>query len=150
VVCEISTKTIADPKIRLSLYRKISSARTSEQIDAIAEEFEDRFGIIPPETANLFWLIRLKNLLIKAGIESVSISSARTSLSVRKSSPVDIQEVMKKVAGPKSIRDPRVQITPDSKIVFQIPFEELKSHVFELENFLQQIAPKAFENPITR
>jgi hypothetical protein len=57
---------------------------------------------------------------------------------------------MKKVAGPKSIRDPRVQITPDSKIVFQIPFEELKSHVFELENFLQQIAPKAFENPITR
>jgi transcription-repair coupling factor (superfamily II helicase) len=150
VVCEISTKTIADPKIRLSLYRKISSARTSEQIDAIAEEFEDRFGIIPPETANLFWLIRLKNLLIRAGIESISISSTRTSLSVRKSSPVDIQEVMKKVAGPKSIRDPRVQITPDSKIVFQISFEELKSHVFELENFLQQIAPKAFENPITR
>jgi transcription-repair coupling factor (superfamily II helicase) len=150
VVCEISTKTVADPKVRLSLYRKISSAKTAEQIDALAEEFEDRFGIIPPETTNLFWLIRLKNLLIKAGIESVSISANRTSLSVRKSSPVDIQEVMKKVAGPKSIRDPRVQITPDSKIVFQIPFVELKSHVFELENFLQQIAPKAFENAVTR
>ena len=149
VICEISAKTIGDPKVRLSLYRKISSAKTPEQIDAISDEFEDRFGHIPPETSNLFWLIRMKNLLIKAGIESISVSSNRTSLTVRKSSPVDIHEVMKKVAGPKSIRDPRVQITPDSKIVFEIPFLELKSHVFELENFLQQIAPKAFENQKT-
>lgn len=145
VLCEISTKTVPDPKIRLSLYRKISSARTPEQIDSLTEEFRDRFGEIPAETDNLFWLIRLKNLLIRVGVDSLSITQGKSVFSVRKTSPIEIDSVMKKVAGPKGYRDPRVQLTPDSKIVFQIGFETLRSHVFELENFLQQIAPKAFE-----
>jgi transcription-repair coupling factor (superfamily II helicase) len=145
VVCEISAKVVSDPKVRLSLYRKIASAGTPARIDALSEEFKDRFGLIPAETENLFWLIRMKNLLLRAGIESLSVSGDRTSFSVRKSSPVGIDEVMKLVSGPKSFRDPRVQLTPDSKIVFKIPFEDMKSHVFELERFLQQIAPKAFE-----
>ncbi|MBU6153069.1 MAG: transcription-repair coupling factor [Bdellovibrionales bacterium] len=145
VVCEINPKTVPDSRTRLTLYRKISSARNSEQIDSFTEEFMDRFGEIPPETENLFWLIRIKNLLILAEIEALSITPAKTSLTVRKSSPVEINEVMKKVAGPKGHRDPRIQITPDSKIILQIPFENLKSHIFELENFLRQVAPKAFE-----
>jgi hypothetical protein len=81
-----------------------------------------------------------------AGIESLTITPERTTLGVRKSSPVEIDEVMKLVAGPKGIRDPRVQLIPDAKIVFQISFTDLKTHLFELEKLLQRIAPKAFEN----
>jgi transcription-repair coupling factor (superfamily II helicase) len=149
VVCEISSSTVSDPKLRLSLYRKISYAKTNAQIDALSEEFKDRFGEIPQETEDLFWLIRLKNLLIRTGVESLSANEVRTSMTVRKASPIEIDEVMKRVAGPKTIRDPRVQLTPDSKIVFKIPFKDLKSHLFELEKFLQEIAPKAFENQKT-
>jgi hypothetical protein len=95
-------------------------------------------------------LIRLKNLLKKTGVDALSATGQRTSLTVRKSSAIDSGEVMKLYAGPKSIRDDRVQITPDSKIVFQIPFVDVKSHLFELEGFLKKIAPKAFENAKTR
>jgi len=150
VVCEISPSTVPDANLRLSLYRKISSAGTDSRLDAITEEFRDRFGGIPPETTNLLWLIRLKNLLIRAGVDSLSVSSSRSVMTVRSSSHVETDEIMKLVAGPKSIRDPRVQLNPDSKIILAIPFHDLKSHFFELEKFLQRIAPKAFENAITR
>jgi transcription-repair coupling factor (superfamily II helicase) len=146
VVCEIGSSIIPDAKVRLSLYRKISMARTEAQVEAMETEFEDRFGKIPPETSNLFWLIRIKNLVKSAGIESLTIIPERTTLGVRKSSPVEIDEVMKLVAGPKGIRDPRVQLIPDAKILFQISFTDLKTHLFELEKLLQRIAPKAFEN----
>ena len=149
VVCEISTALVPDPKVRLSLYRRISMARTDERVDAIAEELRERFGALPEETSNLFWLIRLKNLLKRTGVEGLAVSASRTSFTVRKSSLIEIDEVMKLYAGPKTIRDPRVQLTPDSKIVFLIPFMDLKSHLFELEKFLGRIAPKAFDNRIS-
>ena len=145
-ICEISASLVPDSKLRLSLYRRISMARTDARIDALEEEFRERFGVIPTETENLFWLIRLKNLIKLCGIEGLAMSESRTSITVRKSSLIDIDEVMKLYAGPKSVRDPRVQLTPDSKIVLMIPFKDLKSHLFELEKFLHKIAPKAFEN----
>jgi transcription-repair coupling factor (superfamily II helicase) len=148
-VCEISSTLVPDAKLRLSLYRKISNARTPEMVDALFEEFRDRFGEVPMETENLFWLIRLKNLLKRAGIEQLSVTGERTSMTVRKTSQVDADEVMKIYAGPKTIRDPRVQLTPDSKILLTLPFFSLQSHLFELEAFLKKIAPKAFENAKT-
>jgi transcription-repair coupling factor (superfamily II helicase) len=148
-VCEINASLISDPKLRLSLYRKLSVARNDTQVDSLQEEFEERFGKLPEEAENLFWLIRLKNLLKLVGVEHLSISDSRSSLTVRKTSSVETGEVMKLYAGPKAMRDPRVQLTPDSKIVLQIPFVDLKSHLFELEKFLHKIAPKAFENAKT-
>jgi transcription-repair coupling factor (superfamily II helicase) len=150
VICEISNILVPDPKLRLSLYRKISNARTAEQVDLLHEEFKDRFGEVPEETENLFWLIRIKNLLKKSGVEHVSITGDRTILTVRKVSPVDPDEVMKVYTGPKSMRDSRLKLMPDSKLLLLLPFTSLRSHLFELEGFLKKIAPKAFEIKQTR
>jgi len=147
VVCEIDAELVPDPKLRLSLYRKLSNARSSAQIDALQEEFRDRFGKIPERTENLFWLIRLKNLLKQVGVEQLSVSASRVSITVRKSTAIDADEVMKLYVGPKGMRDPRVSLSPESKIVLQLPFESLRSHLFELDLFFQKIASKAFENP---
>ena len=118
-------------------------------MDLIREEFSDRFGEIPPETENLFALIRIKNLLKRVGADSLSVNALKTTFTVRKSTHVEIDEVMKLYTGPKGIRDPNVSLTPDSKIIYKVPFNSLQDHVFEIENFLKKIAPKAFENPKT-
>ena len=146
LICEISPLLISDDKTRLSFYRKLSNARSSSQVDALFEELKDRFGEIPEETQNLFWLIRLKNLLKQVGIELLSISPKRTSMTARKNTLIEVDEVMKLYAGPKSVRDPRVSLTPDSKIVLNVTLESLQSHLFELETLFKKIAPKAFEN----
>ena len=149
VVCEINQKLVGDAKLRLSLYRKLSNAKNDPQVDLIREEFSDRFGEIPPETENLFALIRIKNLLKRVGADSLSVNALKTTFTVRKSTHVEIDEVMKLYTGPKGIRDPNVSLTPDSKIIYKVPFNSLQDHVFEIENFLKKIAPKAFENPKT-
>ncbi len=145
VTCEISPKLIEDPKMRLSFYRKLSNARTDAQLDSLHEELVDRFGELPEEVTNLFWLIRIKNLLKRVGVEQLSTSPVRSSLTVRKTTLIDVNEVMKLYTGPPKIRDPRVSITPDSKIVLQAPFQSMQSLLFELEGFFKKIAPKAFE-----
>ena len=146
VVCEINPKVVPDTKLRLTLYRKLSNAKSDAQVDLVREEFLDRFGEIPPETENLFSVIRIKNLLRLTGVEALSVNALKTTLTVRKASYVDPDEVLKLSMGPKHVRDSRVSITPDSKIIYTIPFSSLQTHLFEIESLLKKIAPIVFEN----
>jgi len=145
VICEISQKLVSDPKIRLSLYRRLSNSSSDAALDSIREELKERFGELPPETESLFSLLRIKNMLKKAGIEALSVNALKSTLTVRKTTHVDPDEVMKLYTGPKGIRDPHVSITPDSKIVYSVPFQSLSQHHLEIEGLLKKIAPKAFE-----
>ena len=43
-----------------------------EQIEDLAQEFNDRFGSPPPEVKNLLYAVKLKALASKTGIESIS------------------------------------------------------------------------------
>ncbi len=146
VNCEISRSYIEDPRTRLSLYRKISLSKNDTQLESIETELVDRFGALPSETVNLLWIIRIKNLLKKVGIENLSVQNTKTSLTVKKQSHIDTDEVMKLYVGPKTWRDPRLSVTPDSKIVLNLAFTTLQDHYFELMALFSKIAPKLFEN----
>jgi transcription-repair coupling factor (superfamily II helicase) len=145
VVAEIPSQLIPESKLRLSFYRRLSSAKTLEQADLIQDELRDRFGSLPIEVENLIWMIRIKLLLKKVGIENAKVTTEKITLAVRKTTLVDVDEVMKLYTGPKSVRDPRIQVTPDSKIAFKHPFLSLRDTHFELEALFRRIAPKAFE-----
>lgn len=58
---------ISDIRLRMDIYRKIATL-TSEEIDEVREEYFDRFGEIPLEMNNLFSIIMIKNICIKARI----------------------------------------------------------------------------------
>jgi transcription-repair coupling factor (superfamily II helicase) len=63
---------VADIDTRLSLYQKLARVDKLEQIEALKQEFGDRFGKLPAEVKNLLYALRIKILAAKAGIESVS------------------------------------------------------------------------------
>jgi transcription-repair coupling factor (superfamily II helicase) len=46
--------------------------RSQDEIDALSEEFIDRFGPLPEETRNLFYQLKVKLLAEQAGLASVS------------------------------------------------------------------------------
>jgi transcription-repair coupling factor (superfamily II helicase) len=56
----IPEEYIDDMTLRLSLYRKIASAKTQEALEGISSEMRDRFGKIPSEVTNLMDIMRLK------------------------------------------------------------------------------------------
>ncbi len=68
---------IDDGDIRYDFYRKLSNAADLRQIDAIAEELEDRFGKLPEPAGNLLAVARLKIMSVSAGFEKVEILKNR-------------------------------------------------------------------------
>ena len=53
---------IEDENIRLSFYKKLADAKTEEQLQKLREELIDRFGPIPKEVEELFYVQRIKIL----------------------------------------------------------------------------------------
>lgn len=66
---------ITDQRMRLSLYRRIAEIDTLEDLDALKNEFDDRFGALPEEVENLIFQIKAKILAEKAGLSSIGIES---------------------------------------------------------------------------
>jgi transcription-repair coupling factor (superfamily II helicase) len=63
---------IADPAVRLDQYRKLAAPlQTAGQIRDLVRELEDRFGPLPEAARNLMYLLDIKVLAIRAGIESI-------------------------------------------------------------------------------
>jgi transcription-repair coupling factor (superfamily II helicase) len=48
--------------LRLSFYKKLATAKTADQIDALLEEIVDRFGKLPPQAQTLIDVHRLRVL----------------------------------------------------------------------------------------
>ena len=68
----ISETYVPDMKTRLALYRRLSSLRTEEEIDDARQELEDRYGDPPRETEELLCILRLKVLMRRMGLKSLS------------------------------------------------------------------------------
>lgn len=75
---------IEDLDIKLSLYRRLASAQSDEEIDDIMDEMNDRFGVIPDEVKQLVDTIRIKMLCRIAGIEKIDAGPKGAVVSFRK------------------------------------------------------------------
>jgi transcription-repair coupling factor (superfamily II helicase) len=63
---------IPDKNMRLRLYRRLADMHSYEEIEALKEEFFDRFGPLPEPVVNLFYQLEIRVLAEKAGISSIS------------------------------------------------------------------------------
>ncbi|MFC1904429.1 transcription-repair coupling factor [Chloroflexota bacterium] len=68
----IPEQYISNLDTRLSVYQRLTGLNSIEQVEALAQEFSDRFGALPPEVSNLLYAVKIKALAVKAGIESIS------------------------------------------------------------------------------
>ena len=68
---------IADQDLRLRLYRRIADLRDETEIDALASEFNDRFGGLPEMVQNLLYQMRVKLRAERAGLSSINWESGQ-------------------------------------------------------------------------
>jgi transcription-repair coupling factor (superfamily II helicase) len=71
--------------IRIEFYKRISGAITERDIAGIEEELIDRFGKIPTELSNLFYIVKLKQLSKNTGIEGIGKLDGKIVISFRSS-----------------------------------------------------------------
>jgi len=79
----IPSSYIPDKNMRLRLYRRIADLRSLAEIDAIFEEFNDRFGIPPKPVRNLLFQLKIKILAELANIASVNVENNQIVLRFR-------------------------------------------------------------------
>jgi transcription-repair coupling factor (superfamily II helicase) len=58
---------------RLSLYQRLDNSETEEELVAMRQELEDRFGPIPKQVNDLFITVRCRKLAVDLGFEKMSL-----------------------------------------------------------------------------
>ncbi len=76
----ITPETIAEDRVRLELYRRLSKCETVSEVYEIESEMEDRFGKLDCPTQQFLQLIIIKILALKK--EIVSISNYQQSITI--------------------------------------------------------------------
>ncbi len=105
---------VADLSLRLGLYKRIASLKTSFDIDQFKSEMMDRFGKIPEEMQNLLDIVLIKQYCIAAGIEKIDAGDKGIVLSFYKNTfknPSALLDLMQKQGG-------KLKLRPDQKLVF--------------------------------
>jgi transcription-repair coupling factor (superfamily II helicase) len=62
---------VHDSTLRLQLYRRLAGVSEQKEINDLQAEMEDRFGPLPEEAQNLFYLLQLKLLALAAGAKAL-------------------------------------------------------------------------------
>jgi len=93
-----------DVHTRLSLYKRLASANTSEQIDAMLEEVTDRFGKLPPQGQTLFDVHRLRVLAKPFGVTKIDAAPRLMVISFRPNPPVDALRIIELVQKNRHIK----------------------------------------------
>jgi transcription-repair coupling factor (superfamily II helicase) len=76
----IPAQYVADKNTRLGLYRRLAGMHDIEEVDALAEEMEDRFGPLPDLAHNLLFQAKVKIHAEKAGLSSVTVENGQFAL----------------------------------------------------------------------
>jgi transcription-repair coupling factor (superfamily II helicase) len=104
---------VPDLDLRMGLYRRMNEFETREEIDPFAAELIDRFGPLPPETANLLKVIEIKMNARTAMVAKLDVGAKGALVSFYNDSFPDLPGLLAYVDRLKGT----AKLRPDSKLV---------------------------------
>ncbi len=122
-----------DVHLRLSFYKKLATAKKTEQIDDLLEEIVDRFGKLPAQAQTLIDVHRLRVLAKPYGVLKVDAAPGVMNITFQKDPPIDSMAIMHliqknrhiKLAGNDKLRIERA--LPEAKDRAQMVRDVLRS-----------------------
>jgi transcription-repair coupling factor (superfamily II helicase) len=78
-----------DVHLRLSFYKRLATAKNTDQIDALLEEIVDRFGKLPPQAQTLIDVHRLRVLARPYGVVKVDAAPGVINITFKANPPVE-------------------------------------------------------------
>ena len=90
--------------LRLSIYKKLATAKNTDQIDALLEEIVDRFGKPPQQTQTLIDVHRLRVIARPYGVSKVDAAPGVIHISFRKDAPVDPARIIELIQKNRHIK----------------------------------------------
>jgi transcription-repair coupling factor (superfamily II helicase) len=93
VTAIVSDEYIENPDVRLSIYRKIVSAKDIDSLEKILDELKDRFGAPPEETKKLIEIMELKVMAMKIFVTKIENMSGRIQILFAPETPVTPEQI---------------------------------------------------------
>jgi transcription-repair coupling factor (superfamily II helicase) len=110
---------LADVNARLTLYKRIASARNEDELRELQVEMIDRFGMLPDQVKNLFAVTQLKLAATALGIRKLDIGANGGRVIFRPQPAVEPLTVIRLIQS-----QPRVySLDGQDKLKFKMPLE---------------------------
>jgi transcription-repair coupling factor (superfamily II helicase) len=108
----LPSEYVDDVGVRLSLYKRLASASTVDDVDDVATEMADRFGQAPTPARDLVHMMRLKVELRKLRALGCEASARAVTLHLREDTPLDVPKLLGLVQQKRS----PYKLTPDMRL----------------------------------
>ncbi len=127
---------VPDPQVRLSLYKRLSLARTPAELEAISAELDDRFGPPPPPARHLLLAVELKAILRRLMALSLDLSPESLVVQFSHTPRVDLDKLL----GLAEREPGRVKVFPDGRVSVSLGREGAQGEpLAEAREFLEYI-----------
>ncbi|MEO8020333.1 transcription-repair coupling factor [Polaromonas sp.] len=93
-----------DVHLRLSFYKKLATAKNTDQIDSLLEEIVDRFGKLPAQAQTLIDVHRLRVIARSYGVVKVDAAPTLINITFKKDPPIDSMAIMHLIQKNKHIK----------------------------------------------
>jgi transcription-repair coupling factor (superfamily II helicase) len=133
-----------DVHMRLSFYKKLATAKKTEQIDALMEELVDRFGKLPEQTQTLIDVHRLRVISQPYGVVKVDAAPHLINITFRKDAPVDGLKVIELIQKNKHIK-----LVGNEKLRIERELPDPKSRAHLVRDVLRSLGQPKTETAIT-
>jgi transcription-repair coupling factor (superfamily II helicase) len=123
-----------DVHLRLSFYKKLATAKNTDQIDALLEELVDRFGKLPPQAATLIDVHRLRVLAKPYGVVKVDASPTLTTITFKKDPPIDSMRIIELIQ-----KNRYIKLAGNEKLRIELALPEAKDRAQTVRDVLKRL-----------
>jgi transcription-repair coupling factor (superfamily II helicase) len=135
-----------DVHLRLSFYKRLATAKTGEQIDALLEELVDRFGKLPPQAQTLIDVHRLRVLARPYGVVKVDAAPGVIHITFKANPPVDPMRIIELVQ-----KNRHIKLAGNEKLRIERDLKEPKERAQMVRDVLRALGqPKTAETVAAR
>ncbi|MFG5779613.1 transcription-repair coupling factor [Comamonas sp. J-3] len=133
-----------DVHLRLSFYKKLATAKTSEQIDLLLEEIVDRFGKLPAQAQTLVDVHRLRVLCEPFGVQKVDAAPGVINISFHANPPIDPMTIISLIQKNKAIK-----LAGNDKLRIERALPEVKDRVQMVRDVVRSLGKPLVAEAVT-
>ncbi len=123
-----------DVHLRLSFYKKLATAKTTEQIDSLLEEIVDRFGKLPPQAQTLLDVHRLRVMAKPYGVVKVDAAPSVINITFKPNPPIDPMAIIHLIQ-----KNRHIKLTGNDKLRIERDLPEAKDRALMVRDVLRSL-----------
>jgi transcription-repair coupling factor (superfamily II helicase) len=129
-----------DVHLRLSFYKKLATAKTTDQIDALLEEIVDRFGKLPPQAQTLLDVHRLRVMAKAYGVVKVDAAPGTINITFKPNPPIDPMSIIQLIQ-----KNRHIKLTGNDKLRIERDLPEAKDRAMMVRDVLRSLGQPKVE-----